>query len=92
MAPRHPNPLSFKILALNPYNSKILAPSPLQLHCFHRPEGEGVPRPTEYRPGAYLTLPKAAGASTSSPMPWKASSVMEEKLPSCLSMSKMSAR
>src|SRR3954469_6662623 len=34
---------SLKILPINPYNSKILVSSCLQLHCFHRPEGEGVP-------------------------------------------------
>src|SRR5205085_6348080 len=32
---------SFKIFPLNPYCSKILVLSPVQVHCFHRPEGEG---------------------------------------------------
>jgi hypothetical protein len=42
----HPDPvksLQFKILAINPYYSEILMLSRLQVHCFHRPEGEGVP-------------------------------------------------
>jgi hypothetical protein len=40
----HPDPvksLQFKILAINPYYSEILMLSRLQVHCFHRPEGEG---------------------------------------------------
>ena len=43
MNPRYPNPFSLKILPINPYNSKILMPTTLQPHCFHRPQGEGVP-------------------------------------------------
>jgi hypothetical protein len=35
--------LPLKILPINPYYSEILMLSPLQVHCFHRPEGEGVP-------------------------------------------------
>jgi hypothetical protein len=31
----------FKILPINPYYSKILMLSSLQVHCFHRSEGEG---------------------------------------------------
>src|SRR5205823_3772604 len=42
MHPRHANSFSLKIFAINPYSSKILMLSTLQLHCFHRPEGEGV--------------------------------------------------
>jgi hypothetical protein len=41
--PHRRNSYSLKILAISPYKSKILVPSCLQLHCFHRPEGEGVP-------------------------------------------------
>src|SRR6185369_8846101 len=40
MHPHHPKPLRLKILPLSPYNSEILMPTRLQLHCFHRP-GEG---------------------------------------------------
>ena len=54
--PRHPNYYSLKILAITPYYSKILMPTPLQVHCFHRPEGEGVPPAPGYRPGRYLTI------------------------------------
>src|SRR5438094_2153976 len=43
MRPDHLNSLSLKILAINPYNSKILMLSTRQLHYFHRPEGEGYP-------------------------------------------------
>jgi hypothetical protein len=39
----HSNSYSLKIFPISPYNSKILMLTPLQLHCFHRPEGEGVP-------------------------------------------------
>jgi hypothetical protein len=42
MLPRHPKSYSLKILPINPYNSKILVLSRLQLHCFHRPGGRGV--------------------------------------------------
>src|SRR6185369_840505 len=35
--------LQLKIFPINPYYSEILMLSPLQVHCFHRPEGEGVP-------------------------------------------------
>ena len=38
-----PKSFLFKILPVNPYYSKILVLTSLQLHCFHRPEGEGVP-------------------------------------------------
>ena len=38
-----PKSFLFKILPINPYSSKILVLTSLQLHCFHRPEGEGVP-------------------------------------------------
>lgn len=38
---RHPKSLSLKILRVSPYNSKILVLSRLEVHCFHRPEGEG---------------------------------------------------
>ena len=34
---------SLKIFPITPYNSKILVPTRPELHCFHRPEGEGVP-------------------------------------------------
>jgi hypothetical protein len=43
MYQRHANSLSLKILPINPYNSEILMPTLVELHCFHRPEGEGVP-------------------------------------------------
>jgi hypothetical protein len=33
--------VSLKILRVNPYNSKILTRSSLQVHCFHKREGEG---------------------------------------------------
>src|SRR6185369_16714129 len=39
--PHRPKYQSLKILRVNPYNSRILMLSSLQLHCFHRPEGEG---------------------------------------------------
>jgi hypothetical protein len=39
----HPNSYSLKILPITPHCSKILMPTSLQLHCFHRPGGEGVP-------------------------------------------------
>ena len=39
-----PKSFLFKILPINPYSSKILMLTSLQVHCFHRPEGEGVPR------------------------------------------------
>src|SRR6185437_2889476 len=32
---------SLKILPISPYNSRILVSSCPQLHCFHRPGGEG---------------------------------------------------
>jgi hypothetical protein len=38
--------LRLKILPLNPYFSRILVPTSLQLFCFHRPEGRGVPSST----------------------------------------------
>ena len=61
---RHPKYYSLKILAITPYYSKILMPTPLQVHCFHRPEGEGVPpaprvqtgRIRDDWTGAYLML------------------------------------
>src|SRR4029079_12060182 len=37
-----PKSLRLKILPLSPYNSEILMPTRLQLHCFHRPGGRGV--------------------------------------------------
>jgi hypothetical protein len=37
----HPNSYSLKILPITPYYSKILMPTSLQLHCFHRPGGRG---------------------------------------------------
>jgi hypothetical protein len=41
---RHPaNCYGLKILPISPYNSKILVPTLMQVYCFHRPEGEGVP-------------------------------------------------
>jgi hypothetical protein len=33
-----------KIFRVSPYYSKILTLTSLQVHCFHRPKGEGVPR------------------------------------------------
>src|SRR5438067_9717246 len=42
MYPQQRNSLSLKIFRISPYSSKILMLSTLQLHCFHRPEGEGV--------------------------------------------------
>src|SRR4051794_7352687 len=39
--PHHRKSLLLKILPVNPYNSKICMLSPVQLHCFHRPRGEG---------------------------------------------------
>ena len=48
---RHPNYYSLKILAITPYYSKILMPTPLQVHCFHRPEGEGVPPASRVQTG-----------------------------------------
>ena len=36
-----PKSFPFKILPVNPYYSKILVLTSLQVHCFHRPEGEG---------------------------------------------------
>ena len=44
MLQRQPKFYSLKILPINPYNSKICMLSSVQLHCFHRPRGEGVPR------------------------------------------------
>jgi hypothetical protein len=38
-----PKCLSLKILRVSPYNSEILVLSRLEVYCFHRPEGEGVP-------------------------------------------------
>jgi hypothetical protein len=35
------NSLCIKILPVNPYSSRILVPTSLQLFCFHRSEGEG---------------------------------------------------
>jgi len=35
--------LQLKIFPINPYYSEILMRYPLQVHCFHGPEGEGVP-------------------------------------------------
>src|SRR5689334_14792080 len=43
--PHHCKSFSLKILPINPYNSKICMLSSVQLHCFHRPRGEGVPTP-----------------------------------------------
>src|SRR6476660_6849479 len=40
---------SLKIFPITPYNSKILVPTRPELHCFHRPEGEGVGRPIKIR-------------------------------------------
>src|SRR6185369_12858157 len=37
--------LGLKILPLSTYNSEILVPTLLQLHCFHRPGGGGYPAP-----------------------------------------------
>jgi hypothetical protein len=39
----HSNSYSLKIFPITPYYSKILMLTSLQLHCFHRPGGEGVP-------------------------------------------------
>ena len=47
---RHPKSLSLKILRVSPYNSKILVLSRLEVYCFHRPEGEGVPPPRIRKP------------------------------------------
>ena len=44
----HPKSLWLKILPITPYYSRILMLSPLQLHCFHRPGGEGVPLMTAF--------------------------------------------
>jgi hypothetical protein len=33
--------LRLKILPVNPYSSRILVPTSLQLSSFHRPRGEG---------------------------------------------------
>jgi hypothetical protein len=38
-----PKSFLFKILPVNPCYSEILVLTSLQVHCFHRPEGEGVP-------------------------------------------------
>jgi len=38
--------LRLKILPVNPYSSRILVPTSLQLSCFHGPRGEGVPSST----------------------------------------------
>jgi hypothetical protein len=46
-----PKSFLFKILPVNPYYSKILVLTSLQLHCFHRPEGEGVPPAARSRVG-----------------------------------------
>ena len=43
MSQGDPKSFLFKILPVNPYYSKILMLTSLQVHCFHRPEGEGVP-------------------------------------------------
>ena len=59
-----PKSFLFKILPINPYSSKILVLTSLQVHCFHRPEGEGVPpaprvqtgRIPDDWTGAYLML------------------------------------
>jgi hypothetical protein len=42
--PHLTNSYSLKIFRLTPYNSEILVRSRPQVHCFHRSEGEGVPR------------------------------------------------
>ena len=47
-----PKSFLFKILPINPYYSKILVLTSLQVHCFHRPEGEGVPGVGEIRVNA----------------------------------------
>jgi len=47
---RHPKSLSLKILRVSPYDSEILVLSRLEVYCFHRPEGEGVPRPRIRKP------------------------------------------
>jgi hypothetical protein len=60
MLPRFPNSYSLKILPVNPYNSKICMLTLVQVHCFHRPEGEGVPCPASRGP-----LPLAAAKSVS---------------------------
>src|SRR3954468_13701139 len=43
--PGHRKSYSLKILAIKPYNSKILVTTSLQLYCFHRPGGGGYPTP-----------------------------------------------
>ena len=43
MLKRQPKFYSLKILPISPYNSEILVPTLMQVYCFHRPEGEGVP-------------------------------------------------
>jgi hypothetical protein len=40
-----------KIFRVSPYYSKILTLTSLQVHCFHRPEGEGVPPAARPRVG-----------------------------------------
>jgi hypothetical protein len=44
MHPHRAKSLGLKILPLSAYNSEILMPTLLQLHCFHRPGGGGYPR------------------------------------------------
>jgi hypothetical protein len=43
MYQRDPKLLRFKILPINPYYSKILVLTSLQVHCFDRPGGGGYP-------------------------------------------------
>jgi len=45
MHPHRAKSLGLKILPLSAYNSEILMPALLQLHCFHRPGGGGYPAP-----------------------------------------------
>ena len=45
MHPHRAKSLGLKILPLSAYNSEILMPTLLQLHCFHRPGGGGYPAP-----------------------------------------------
>src|SRR3954453_6057521 len=54
--------LWLKILPINPYKSKICMLSPVQLHCFHRPRGEGgTPCDGQLNPGFDTMKPTSAG-------------------------------
>ena len=54
-----PKSFLFKILPINPYSSKILVLTSLQVHCFHRPEGEGYPRPCVPESGRSVSMQTA---------------------------------